>query len=126
LSSEEAEIIRERAYSFLRNARRLFEEGDYDIAAFCIEQFCQLFVKYKLLVRTGTYPRTHSLVRLLRLLDEVTEINLLSFIDREIMFLTRLEDAYIAARYLPRRYERREVEELISFAERFREELESV
>ena len=124
---EEAEILRERAYAFLRNARRLFEEGEYDLAAFNVEQFCQLILKYKLLIKTGTYPRTHSLLRLLRELDKLEpEKSLGSFIDSELMFLTRIEDAYIVSRYLPRRYERREVEELLKFAERFREMVENV
>ena len=42
------------------------------------------------------------------------------------MYLTRIEDAYIVARYLPRRYERKEVEELLKFAERFREVVENI
>ena len=42
------------------------------------------------------------------------------------MFLTRIEDAYIVSRYLPRRYERKEVEELLKFAERFREVVENI
>ena len=42
------------------------------------------------------------------------------------MFLTRIEGAYIVARYLPRRYERRKVEELLKFAERFREVIENI
>jgi len=124
---EEAEILRERAYAFLRNARRLFEEGEYDLAAFSIEQFCQLILKYKLLIKTGTYPRTHSLLRLLRELDKLQPgKNIRSFIDSELMFLTRIEDAYIVARYLPRRYERKEVEELLKFAERFKEVIENI
>ncbi len=126
MSIKDAEIIKDRAYSFLRNAKRLFEEGEYDLAAFNVEQFSQLFLKYKLLVKTGTYPRTHSLIRLMRELDKATEKDLSSFIEDEIMFLTRLEDIYIAARYLPRRYERKEVEKLIAFADRFKEVLESV
>jgi len=65
-SIEEAEILRERAYAFLRNAKRLFAEEEYDLAAFSIEQFCQRVLKYKLLIKTGTYPRTRSLLRLLR------------------------------------------------------------
>lgn len=124
---EEAEILRDRAYAFLRNARRLFEEGEYDLAAFSVEQFCQLILKYKLLIKTGTYPRTHSLLRLLRELDKLEPgKNVGSFIDSELMFLTRIEDAYIVARYLPRRYERKEVEELLKFAERFREVIENI
>lgn len=34
------------------------------------------------------------------------------------MLLTKVEDAYIGSRYLPRRYERREVEEILRFAEK--------
>ena len=124
---EEAEILRDRAYAFLRNARRLFEEGEYNLAAFSAEQFCQLILKYKLLIKTGTYPRTNSLLRLLRELDKLEPgKNVGSFIDSELMFLTRIEDAYIVARYLPRRYERKEVEELLKFAERFREVIENI
>ncbi|MER3602190.1 MAG: hypothetical protein C4339_05675 [Nitrososphaerota archaeon] len=56
----------ERALSFLRNAASLYEEGGFDLSAICIERSCQLFVKHHPLLRTGTYPRTHSLVRLLK------------------------------------------------------------
>jgi HEPN domain-containing protein len=49
LSFEEAELIRERAQMFLENAKRLIEEGFYDLAAFNIEQYCQLILKYKAL-----------------------------------------------------------------------------
>ena len=101
--------------------------GEYDLAAFSIEQFCQRVLKYKLLIKTGTYPRTRSLLRLLRELVKLApEKDLTKFIDSEIMFLTRVEDAYIVSRYLPRRYERREVEELLKFADRFREVVEDI
>ena len=126
-SIEEAEILRERAYAFLRNTKRLFEEGEYDLVAFNVEQFCQLILKYKLLIKTGAYPRMHSLLRLLRELDKLEPgKNVGSFIDSELMFLTRIEDVCIVARYLPRRYERKEVEELLKFAERFREVVENI
>jgi len=127
MSSEEAEILRQRAYAFLRNAKHLFEEKEYNLAAFNIEQFCQLILEYKLLVKTGTYPRTHSLIRLLRELSKLTtRKDLEKFIDSEIMYLTRIEDAYIGARYLPRKYEEKEVEQLIKFVERFRGLIENV
>ena len=126
-SIEEAEVLKSRAYAFLRNAKRLYDEGEYDLAAFSVEQFCQLILKYKLLIKVGTYPRTHSILRLMRELSKlVSSKKLASFIDSEIMFLTRIEDAYIVARYLPRRYERKEVEELLKFAERFREVIENI
>ncbi|MEM4498242.1 MAG: HEPN domain-containing protein [Nitrososphaerota archaeon] len=127
MSADEAEILRMRAHAFLRNAKRLLDEGEYDLAAFNIEQFCQLILKYKLLVRTGTYPRTHSIIRLLRDLDKlVPEKNLARFIDSEIILLTKIEDAYIGSRYLPRRYERREVEELLKLADRLEEVIRDV
>jgi len=115
MSFEEAEILRERAEDFLRNAERLLEEGVYDLAAFNIEQYCQLILKYKLLVKTGTYPRTHSIMRLIRMLSE-TSGNLSELLrgDR-ILYLTKIEDAYIGARYLPRRYEESEVRSMLKF-----------
>lgn len=120
------DLLKERAYSFLRNARRLLEEGDYDLAAFSLEQFCQLLLKYELIVRTGSYPKTHSLLRLMRDLSKASGGSLDEFIENELILITKLEDAYIGARYLPRRYEKKEVEELLSFAERLKEVIESV
>jgi len=127
LSIEEAEILKERAYAFLRNAKRLFEEEEYDLSAFNLEQFCHLLLKYKLLIKTGTYPRTHSLVRILRELNAAYPgKNLSSFIESEILYLTKMEDVYVVSRYLPRRFERREVEQLLAFAERFKDVIEDV
>jgi len=56
VSFEEAELLRLRAEAFLRNAERLYAEGEYDLAAFGVEQYCQLMLKYKLLLKTGAYP----------------------------------------------------------------------
>ncbi len=124
MSFEEAETIRERAEDFLRNARDLFDKGVYDLAAFNIEQYCQLILKYKLLVKTGTYPRTHSILRLIRELSKITrEVETLL---NDIVMLTKIEDAYIGSRYLPRRYERAEVEAMLRFVEeRFRSVVEN-
>jgi len=117
MSFEEAEILKERAQAFLRNAKRLFEEGEYDLSIFCLEQYCQLILKYKLLVKTGTYPRVHSLTRLLSLLSKVTDGRLASLMKKYLLHITKLEDAYIVSRYLPRRYSREEVEEILRFVE---------
>jgi HEPN domain-containing protein len=105
LSFEEAEVLRERAEAFLENAKHLIKTGSYDLAAFNLEQHCQLLLKYKLLIKTGTYPRTHSLTRLA---DELAKLEpqTKTLLDREdnILLLTKLEDAYIGARHLPRKY----------------------
>ena len=116
MSFEEAEVLRERAESFLANAERLFEEGVYDLAAFSIEQYCQLILKYKLLLKTGTYPRTYSIIRLIRLLSTVSpSLGTLLEGENNILYLTKIEDAYIGARYLPRRYEESEVRGMLRF-----------
>jgi HEPN domain-containing protein len=119
MSFEEAELLRFRAEAFLRNAERLYAEGEYDLAAFSIGQYCRLMLKYKLLLKTGAYPRTHSLIRLVRELAKATEgaKRLLE----DIVMLTKIEDAYIGSRYLPRRYEKEEVEAMLKYVkEKFR------
>ena len=116
MSFEEAEVLRERAESFLANAERLVEEGVYDLAAFSIEQYCRLILKYKLLLKTGTYPRTYSIIRLIRLLSTVSpSLRTLLEGENNILYLTKIEDAYIGARYLPRRYEESEVRGMLRF-----------
>ena len=113
MSFEEAELLRLRAEAFLRNAERLYAEGEYDLAAFSIEQYCQLVLKYKFLLKTGAYPRTRSLIRLVRELAKAAEgaKRLLE----DIVMLTKIEDSYIGSRYLPRRYEKEEVEAMLKY-----------
>jgi len=116
MSFEQAEILRERAEAFLVNAEDLMRRGVWDLAAFDIEQYCQLMLKYKLLVKTGTYPRTHSITRLLRHLAETAQPVGIFLEDPEnMLYLTKVEDAYIGARYLPRRYEEVEVRSMLKF-----------
>ncbi|MEZ0394454.1 MAG: HEPN domain-containing protein [Desulfurococcaceae archaeon] len=116
MSFEEAEILRERAHMFLENAEYLIGRGYYDLAVFNLEQYCQLILKYKLLVKTATYPRIHSLTRLINILAQI-EPNVRTLIEREEYFilLTKLEDAYIGSRYLPRRYAEVEARALYRF-----------
>jgi len=116
MSFEEAEILNQRAKAFLENAERLIKEGVYDLAAFNIEQYCQLTLKYNLLIITGAYPRTHSIMRLLRLLSDLSE-NIKNLLNNSnnILFLTKIEDAYIGARHLPRPYEESEVKDMLKF-----------
>lgn len=78
MSLDEAQVLRERAEGFLEVAQDLYEKGLYDLAAFNLEQYCQLMLKYKLLLRTDTYPRVHSITRLVRELSQISpELRLL-------------------------------------------------
>jgi len=128
VSFEEAEILRRRAESFLRNAERLIEEGEWDLAMFNLEQYCQLILKYKLLVLRGSYPRTHSLRRLIRELGEIRQ-DILRLVENieNLHYIARLEEAYIASRYLPYIYEEREVKDIYRFVvEVFRPLVEAI
>jgi HEPN domain-containing protein len=61
MSYEELDILRRRAEAFLRNAKRLLEEGEADLAMFSMEHYCQLILKYKLLLlRVFTQKHPHS------------------------------------------------------------------
>lgn len=116
MSFEEAEVLRRRAEAFLRNAMNLLSGGEADLAMFSLEQYCQLILKYKLLVKKGSYSRTHSLRRLIRELGEVDPRVLALVSDvRNLHYVARLEEAYIAARYLPVEYEVPEVEDVMRF-----------
>ena len=83
---------------------------------FNLEQYCQLIVKYKLLVLRGSYPRTHSLRRLIRELGEFYQ-EILKLIENteHLHYIARLEEAYITSRYLPYVYEEKEVKDIYRF-----------
>ncbi len=116
MSFEEAELLRIRAESFLRNALRLIEEGEADIAVFSLEQYCQLILKYKLLVYTGLYPRTRSIRLLIRELGRVDPRVLVLVSDvRNLHYVARLEKAHISSRYLPYKYTIEEVKDISRF-----------
>ncbi|MEM3060937.1 MAG: HEPN domain-containing protein [Candidatus Bathyarchaeia archaeon] len=116
MSLEEANFLKERAYSFFDEAKRLFAERKYDLSSFMLEQACQIFLKYHLLIKVGTYPRTHSLSRLIQELAKLMP-EVLDILKRRAVEIGSLEDAYIASRYLPRRYSKEEIERLMLTAE---------
>lgn len=116
LSYELTEILKNRAESFLKNSERLINEGEWDLAVFNLEQYCQLILKYSLLMKKGTYARTHSLRSLIRDLGSMKK-DILKLVEDEhyLHFIARIEEAYIASRYLPYSYEEKEVKSLYNF-----------
>ncbi|MEM2050075.1 MAG: HEPN domain-containing protein [Thermoproteota archaeon] len=66
---EEVELLRKRAKVFLETSKYLVEKGDYDVAAFNPEQAAQLYLKSTLLEIIGDYPRTQSIIFLLKELE---------------------------------------------------------
>lgn len=116
MSFEEVDIIRKRAEAFLKNAEKLIVEGQWDLAIFNLEQYCQLFLKHKLLHLKGSYPKTHSLRVMIRTLAQA-EPKLLELVENEkhLHYIARLEEAYIVARYLPYTFEEKEVKDIHRF-----------
>ena len=125
MRGEEVGKFKEKADAFLDTAIYNFEKGRYDLAAFNIEQAIQLYIKTKLLELLGEFPRTHSLVALLRELSRVfKEEEVERFVKENIGMLTKLSDVYITSRYYTREFYEDEVKELIEFAYKVRRLLE--
>ena len=125
MRGEEVGKFKEKADAFLDTAIYNFEKGRYDLAAFNIEQAVQLYIKTKLLELLGEFPRTHSLVTLLRELSRVfKEEEVERFRKENIGMLTKLSDVYITSRYYTREFYKDEVKELIEFAYKVRRLLE--
>ncbi len=123
MSVEDVEILKERALKFLNNAERLIDEGIYDLAAFNLQQFVELYLKYKLFLIAGEYPKTHSLKRLIKeigkFLKKEQEVKL--FLEKNIDRISNLENAYIVARYIPTEFEKKEVENMLEVAKKIKE-----
>lgn len=120
VSRDEIDILRIRSENFFRNAERLLEEGVYDLAAFSLQQAVELFLKYKLFLLLGEYPRTHSIKRLLREIGKTVgkEEDIEAFLSENIDRISNLENAYITSRYIPTEFERKEVENMLEVARR--------
>ncbi len=90
------ELLKNRALGFPRDARMDFENRDYDLVLFHIEQFAQLYSKYLLFKRIGDYPKTHSLLRLLSDLARIYgDCGLRDFIDKYLGFILTRGGVYI-------------------------------
>jgi HEPN domain-containing protein len=82
---------------------------------FSLEQTLQLALKYYLSELTGSCPRTHDIVDLLKKIVELTNNSKLSeILKNDICTLDLLKEAYIASRYLPSNYDKEAVEKAMN------------
>ena len=124
MSGELAEALWRRATVYLREAKHLYSEGQYDVALVMAEQAAQLGIKAVYARLLGAVPRGHSLRRLLGYLASVLEeaskqeeaMLLRDFVASNRDSLVLLEDAYIQGRYDVPGYTRSEAEKGISTA----------
>ncbi len=94
----------------MKEAERDLNEGEYNLAMFHLEQALQLALKYALYERTGTYERTHNVIKLLDDLVRITNNDRLrELLDSEASILDLIQQAYIGASYLPFEYSKNSV-----------------
>jgi HEPN domain-containing protein len=122
VTREEVEILKKRALDFLENGKELFKKKSFDLAAFNFEQFCQLYLKHKLFLLLGDFPKTHSIKLLLQELAKVKKGKIVkAFLKKHASIIGNLENAYIASRYILRSFCEEEVEEMLAFSKKFKE-----
>ncbi len=128
MSYSEVSLLRDRALRMLKSGRRSLLEGDYDIAAFMADQAVQLYMKSVIFELTGELPRVHVVRQLINILRDLLEDPDVfdGFVRENRSLLIRLEEAYISSRYMPRKYDREEAEELLDFAEKVIEFVKSI
>ena len=119
MSHREVSLPRDRSLRMLSSARRSLLDGDYDLSAFMADQAVQLYLKSVILELTGELPRIHAVRQLMRVLKDLSDRPKVidDYVREKRSLLIRLEEAYISSRYMPRIYEKDEVEELVNFAE---------
>jgi HEPN domain-containing protein len=114
----EVELLKKRAASFLELAGYSLQRGFHDVAAFNAEQAAQLYLKATLLELIGDFPRTHSIIFLLNELKRVGGKEVEDFVKKNKRGLHVLEDAYLTNRYFYKLFDKEDVEDLISLAEK--------
>lgn len=125
---KEFEIFKERAQEFIFNAKNSAKRKKYDVAIFNLEQAVQLFLKYLLGKKLGDFPKTHSIIFLLREIgkayskEKFVEI----FIKENISNLEFLESAYINTRYLPHYWSKEHWKEVLSFFNKIKSFLKKI
>ena len=133
-SIDYVELLRKRSTAFYRQARKAFEGGDYDVAAFLCEQAAQIRLKALLLRLLGFAPRGHGIREMLGLLSKVLEKlgraelaqRVAGFSEASRGLLRLLEEVYTGSRYLPRAYGGEEVAEALGVVEELLKLVEEV
>ena len=82
MSFTQTNILRKRANDFLEEGRYLIDIKKYDLAIFNLDQYCELILKYKILIKLGFYLDTHSLKELINKLSELDD-NIKDLVNKE-------------------------------------------
>ncbi len=114
------EFLKENAEYFERKAYEAFKENAYSFVLYFVEQAIQLYVKYMLAKEVGDYPKTHRFSILFKALNAIAD-NAIEFYEENSDIFDLVEDAYIAVRYLGRKYSAKSAERAIKLIGKFKE-----
>lgn len=110
------EFLKKRAKEFWERAREDIEKSRFNLAALDIEQAVQLWFKYLIFLKAGDFPKTHYFDILLKELSEIYGLQeIIQFYQNALQFKA-LEDTYISSRYLPKDFNKEEIQRIIEFA----------
>jgi len=113
-----SEFLKKRAKEFWERAKEDFAKSRFNLTALDIEQAMQLWFKYLIFLKAGDFPKTHYFDILVKELSEIYELQeILQFYQKYALQFKTLEDAYIVSRYLPREFNKDEVQKIMEFAE---------
>ena len=112
------DFLKKRAEEFLTGAIFHFKKGNYNIAAFNLDQVCQLYLKYYLYLKIRRFPKTHSLRELLEGIGKEyrKQKEVENLLKKEASVIGDLEQAYLTSRYLPVEFSKYQIENMLNLS----------
>jgi len=123
-----ADFLKKRADEFFETADYHLKKHSYSLAAFDLEQTCQLYLKYYLFLKIKDFPKTHFLRELLKGIEKAYNVrNKVKILEEEnVSVIGDLEQAYLTSRYLPSEFTKFQVEKMREFVRKLIEFLKNL
>jgi len=121
-------FLKERMNDYMKSFDMHFKNDMLNLAMFDLEQYVQLYLKQKLYDLVGEFPKTHSIRKLLREIGKIKnrEKEVEDFIAKNSIYISDLELAYIASRYMDKEYSKEEVLEIKKFLHKLKNFIEEL
>lgn len=113
-----ADFLKEKAEGFLADAKYDISQNRWFLAAFHLEQTCQLYLKYCLFKKFGDFPKAHSLNELFEEFKKgfPKKTKKIEKIQKDkASVIGDLNQAYITSRYLPVDFTQHQIEKMLEF-----------
>jgi len=121
-------FLKKRMNDYMKSFDMHFKNDMLNLAMFDLEQYVQLYLKQKLYDLVGEFPKTHSIRKLLREIGKIKnrEKEVEDFIAKNSIYISDLELAYIASRYMDKEYSKEEVLEIKKFLHKLKNFIEEL